>query len=844
MYIKSLTLRGFKTFADKTEILLDPVGGITAIVGPNGCGKSNVVDAIRWVLGEQSSKSLRTENLEEIIFAGSAERKPLSMAEITLLMENSDGLLPIDFTEVSIKRRVFRDCESEFFINKSPCRLKDIKDLFLDTGLGGGTYSIISQGQVDAILSSKPEDRRAIFEEAAGINKYKTRKQAAERKLIAAEQNLLRVSDLRGEIGEQLVVLDDQAAKATEYMDAKNRLKAVDIGLCRKQLGRFLEKKQELLAKIEELKQASLANLDELKKGEQKKAELRGKVRELEGKERTLRMQLAGDVDEALKNQIIAANANLSDQKNALRDLEEQVRFAKFEIERNLQSKEKFLGRSAALGCEIPGVTSQIAEIKRKLEEIKDSTVSLSEKKKSFEGEEEQILESILNLVKDIYAKVADLSAKLASKFADGAADKNVSLLAVGEGVGSLLQELKLGTTSLENLLARKKGFKKVTEEGAAKESDLRVALAAHEVKLNNQSEEAERLKTEVSLLEKTNEIQNKDIDKYESEKTAIAQNISALEAEVADLNAKFASSRSAVNQELELLAQQREALESELDQLDQKVQADGEGTSVSEGLMRTEIALAKLEGENSAIENKLLEEYSLTVAEVQEFNDEVSSIAKAKEEIEHLRNRLRDLEPVNLLAIDECKRIKERMSFIDEHYADLNLARENLKSLITELDAKAQASFLETIEIVNRNFQEIFASLFEGGEAKIILGEGGDALTAGIEIIARPRGRKWLSLALLSGGEKSLTAIAILFSLLKTHPSPFCFLDEVDAALDDANVRRFSKMLREFARTIQMVVITHNKRTMEAADVIYGITMEEMGISKVISMKLAGVLA
>jgi len=846
LYIKTLSLRGFKTFADKTDIELAPTGGVCAIVGPNGCGKSNIVDSIRWVLGEQSSKSIRTENLEEVIFAGSNLRKPLSLAEVALLLENEDGLLPIEFSEVSIKRRVFRDSESEFFINKSPCRLKDIKDLFLDTGLGGGSYSIISQGQVDAILSSKPEDRRAIFEEAAGINKYKTRKSAAERKLLAAEQNLLRVSDLKSEVSQQLSTLEEQAQKASRYVELKARLKEVEIGLCKRQLGRFWELKAQLLSQIEEFKKQAEQNLAGQRQLEQQKLEMRQAIRDVEQKERDLRAGLAGELDAPLKMQILNANAELADQKNALRDIEEKIRFADFEIDRNARSVQSLTERTRTLNCEIPGVTTFVESTRTKLREIKDRTAGLSSQKAGFEEEEERTLESILTLVKDIYAKLSGLSSGFAEKFlsgAEGPSDKSAAILSLGENIGGMLQELKNGTDTLEALLHRKREFKEVAGEEAVHEADLRVELAAQEVRLSNLKSEAERAVAEAGLMIRGSELRREEIGQAEVEKNKLLEKINQAEREIGELDAQLSFSRSAVNQKLEELADQREKLENELDTLDRSGGA-GDGQAVNESILKAEIALAKLEGENLSVVNKLMEEYGMTAEEAQAAPYEIASLAKAKEEIDTLRFSLRELEPVNLLAIDEFKRVSERVTFIDTQQADLVAAKDSLKTLVAELDARALESFLQTIETVNRNFQEIFASLFEGGEAKIVLGEGVDALSSGIEIIARPRGRKWLNLSLLSGGEKSLTAIAILFSLLKTHPSPFCFLDEVDAALDDANVRRFTKMLREFAKTIQMVVITHNKRTMEIADVIYGITMEEPGISKVISMKMSAVAA
>jgi chromosome segregation protein len=659
-----------------------------------------------------------------------------------------------------------------------------------------------------------------------------------------AEQNLLRVSDLKSEVGLQLSALEEQAQKASRYVDLKGRLREVEIGLCKKQLSRFLEQRAQLLAQIEELKKQAEQDLAGQRQLEEKKLEMRQAIRDVEQKERDLRAELSGELNAPLKMQILNASSELAEQKNALRDLEEKIRFANFEIDRNTRSAQNLAERGRTLDCEIPGVTTFVESTRTKLQEIKDRTAVLLSQKAGFEEEEERTLESILSLVKDIYTKLSGLSGVFAEKFlsgAEGAADKNVAILSLGENIGGMLQELKDGTEALDVLLRRKREFKQAAGAEAANEADLRVELATQEARLSNLKAEAERITAEVAVMSQGSELRREEIGLAEAEKNKLLADIDRREQEIDEMNGQLSFARSSINQKLEELAAQREKLENELDNMDRAGGAGG-GLGVNEGIMKAEISLAKLEGENLAVVNKLMEEYGMTVEEALEKPFTVSSVAKAREEIDGLRLSLRELEPVNLLAIDEFRRVKERVAFIDEQYADLVAAKEGLRTLIAELDTRAQESFLQTIETVNRNFQEIFASLFEGGEAKIVLGEGVDALSSGIEIIARPRGRKWLNLSLLSGGEKSLTAIAILFSLLKTHPSPFCFLDEVDAALDDANVRRFTKMLREFALAIQMVVITHNKRTMEAADVIYGITMEEPGISKVISMKLSAV--
>src|SRR3989338_1961313 len=315
MFLKSLILRGFKTFADQTQIEFPEEARITAIVGPNGCGKSNLLDATRWALGEDNPRDLRVANLSDIIFAGTASRKPLSLAEVAMVFNNSSNKFALPFSEVAIKRRTFREGESEFFINKNQCRLKDIKELLSDTGLGEGTYSIITQGQVDAILSSKGEERRAVFEEAAGINKYKTRKLAAEKKLIAAEQNILRINDLKIEVSEHLISLEEQAQKAREYLDIQSRVKESEIGLCKKLLGGLLEKRAQLAEQFEKEKRASEEKIAAEKKGEEELTALKASLRQIE-------------------IQIEEASGKLDTEKDRLRDVELNRRFIESEIKR------------------------------------------------------------------------------------------------------------------------------------------------------------------------------------------------------------------------------------------------------------------------------------------------------------------------------------------------------------------------------------------------------------------------------------------------------------------------------------------------------------------------------
>lgn len=748
MFLKSLTLRGFKTFAETTEIEFGPEARITAVVGPNGCGKSNLLDATRWVLGEDNSRHLRVSALPDIIFAGTDRRKPLSLAEVTLLFDNSSGKLPVAFTEVSIKRRTFREGESEFFINKNVCRLKDIRDLLLDTGLGEGTYSIITQGQVDAILSSKGEERRAIFEEAAGINKYKTRKLSAEKKLIAAEQNILRINDLKIEVGEHLLTLEEQSRRAREYLNIQTTVKETEIGLIKKLLGGILEKKAKLEEDLAQARRASEEKIAEEQRDETELFNLKENLRKMEV-----------EIEENL--------VKLDAEKDRLRDQELNRRFVEGEIKRE---------------------ENILRDLEAKKEELRKKTETLN---------------------------ISTNSPHLSRACRQAGAGYHIIF-------EEILQQLISQARQLINSLSAITAF-------FGKEASMQFL---------GQKEIEATLSLKLELLKEENK-------RVEAEAERVQFGLQAHRSELEGLDGSESGAKSSLLEIVTKQKQERETLKQKIDALEEKIRRE-ERTERTAGSAATaiEIALAKLEGEMLGLTEKLSGEYNLTLPEIESLPHTVSNAAKAKSEVEEGKRRLRELEPVNLLAIEEYDRTKERLSFIDAQLADLSSARENLHNLIIELDARAEESFLQTMRQLSVVFSETFSKLFIGGEARVSLTPGMPALEADVEISVRPSGRRWLSLSLLSGGERSLCAIAILFSLLKIRPSPFCFLDEVDAALDEANIDRFTEMLKDFSSASQMIIITHNKRTMAVADNIYGITMEEPGISKVISMKLTETVA
>ena len=754
MFLKKISIKGFKTFADKTDIEFETPAGIAAIVGPNGCGKSNIVDAFRFALGEGNVRDLRVPTLPDVIFAGTQTRKPLSLAEVYLVFDNSAGRLPVGYSEVMVKRRTFRDGTSEFSINNQACRLKDIRDIFLDTGLSSEALSIIGQGRVDALLSSKPEERRAVFEEVAGINKYKFRKLEAERKLIIAEQNLLRLSDLRSEMTSQLTALEEQARRAREYKELGSRVHLLETGLYKKQILSMQERKEKHQKRIEELRSTT----SQLQEAE---VRTREEIARLEGEIEETRRRLdevRDKIESERSAQLIERERALFAEREKVRDLAEESRFLDFEVKNLLDA----------------------------LSALKEKRRGLSARLKKYTSREKSDLGDFNEMVR-LLDRLGELKTHLLSAFNKHEGSRSADLGKMGGELAELLNE-----------------------------EDRRL-------------EEEERVLKETLALKQKQKVESQAKLK---EKEAGLKSFSAQQA--------FEGSEILKLEEAKIgLAKLLEKLKTDREKLLGREAEPADCREDRESLIKEELQLAKLEGELEQLLDRVLSEYSLDLQGVLKVEQEVPNALQARREVEGLKGRMRELEPVNLMAIEEYDAARERGTFIEVQYQDLSLTHENLKTLVRELDQKAREDFIKSLAAVTANFKEVFAGLFEGGEAKIELESGGDPLNAGIEISVCPSGRKWLPISLLSGGEKSLTAIAVLFAFLKTAPSPLSILDEVDAALDDANVERFTRYLRKFCENTQILVITHNKRTIAAADEIYGVTMEEPGISKLVSIKL-----
>jgi chromosome segregation protein len=1165
MFLKSLSILGFKSFADRVR--LDFGEGITAIVGPNGSGKSNIADAIQWVLGEQNVRTLRAENSTEVIFAGSARRKPLGMAEVSLTVDNSDGQLPIDFAEVTVTRRLYRSGESEYLINKTPCRLKDIVELFMDTGLGRATYAILTQNEVDVVLSAKPEDRRALFEEAAGIQKYRHRKREALRKLENTEANLTRVVDILAELEAQREPLRQQAEVAIRYHQLVSRLREIEVAALWAQVleserareqtqqeqqvlhRRLLEINAQLaecealsqklgeqiadaeaeLDTLRALQQASLTayeraesrralieqrlqnsrdNLrrlqEELVENEhryaefqqqaqqwqERRLELEQRIQDLEQQrevarerlrlaehalqqaqqhyvERTqevvrarayldglrLRRTEAEKTIQALQNRITEVGQNL-------REAEERVRTAQAHRDKAVAAAELALREAQRYEAELQQAQADVQRKRQEVETRARENARLSARLQAL-LESEAAQEGLFGGVRAVldavsrgqmtgtYLLVADVLQPLepyvtAIEVALGASAQDIitateeearlaiewlkqhargratflplNLLRPSEPSPSLQQCLHEGlaigfagdlvecapelrvvaqyllgrvlvapdfdsavqivrrysswskvvtvdgelflpggaitggkmpgrATGIVSRKAERSRLERELRAGEEEEQRLRKqlqeaeqsaetarhrwqearkgqeqaqqrvmqvesalqAVAQEQTLLQQQMHSLEQEQTEQAkrLYELDNEILEleerlpsdtrqvfspEEVSRYRQQRDEAAAQLQELEvtlgrlteqqhalehereslaqrqrdlhqqtqnrqARIAELKAQIAQDERALEQtleELQRIAQQREQIEKDFlaqrevrQNLLQQNLENGERlkdlaaqqSALAQQAHEMELALARIEMQRTQAVTRLWEEYEVDVSQetppdLSQFTPETAS------EINRLRREIRQMGNVNTGAAEEYQRLTERYEFLQKQRTDLEAAREDILQAIQEIDASTRDLFLQTFGAVQQAFQEVFTRLFGGGKAELELTQPHNLLETGVEILVQPPGKRRQNLVLLSGGERALVAIALMFAFLQVKPSPFCVLDEVDAALDGANVEKFAEMLRDYARHSQVIIITHNPVTMECADVWYGVTMQEQGVSRVISYR------
>lgn len=1179
MYLKRIEIAGFKSFADRTKIEFEE--GVTAVIGPNGSGKSNITEAIRWVLGEQSAKSLRGGKMPDIIFAGSESRKQLNIAEVTVVLDNTDNYLPLGFSEVSVTRRYRRTGESDFFINKKACRLKDIQDLFMDSGLGKESFSIISQGKVEAIFASKPEDRRGIFEEAAGVLKYKQRKRKAEQKLFETEDNLSRVQDIIYELEDQLTPLAAQSEAAKEFLALKKELTATDVSLTVakikqtrdswesaktdfEELSKTVEEKSHFIQQTEQqlgTLREKRGSLDELlETGQQQLLHLSEALKQAEGQKALLSerskntQKTSAEYRETLNEQRKKkddAQANLQEVQTQQADkqtekvaLEEKIQQLTNEAEKYKKSPKELLedlrGTYVELMQESANVSNELKYLERQytqetaknqqsvtrfealrdqLEELTEQQSAAQTKTKTLEAQlteeqenyrrlaeeknaaqqqlqkEQQLMYDMMSQVQQARARqkslqeiqenysgfyqgvrsvlqhkeqlsgivgaVAELievpeKYTLAIETALGASAQHIivenekdarqgitflkkqrsgrgtflplttikprslgahhyqaikdvdgflgvasELVSFSENVAPVMQNL-LGAIVIArdldsaNLLARQlryqvrivsldgdvmnaggsmtggatkqgnrgnlfnqghelaewtKRYEEINQALQAKEAfvrDLQAKIADQTESLETlrtqgeqtrlayqeaQSSE-ERVATELTRLQKeqslfsyeakelesflndyqvqketlefkqvelktqqdkiNQEIQqlNEESDQLEEKRAGINAELSRLQADYAVLDERLLylerqalgfeeqineltnqivnlenqllalssdssdheESEESLTQRLTELATAREHLQEQLavwkemrQSLQQQVdQADSELTEANREQKQLLARQSQADVQKNRYELKLdnalaylQEEYSLTFEGAEAQADPEIDQQVAQTEVSHLKQAIEKLGPVNLNAIEQYQQVEERYDFLTTQRDDLLSAKEQLFETMDEMDDEVKTRFFTTFQAIREKFNVVFPNMFGGGRAELVLTDPDDLLNTGIEIEAQPPGKKLQSLSLLSGGERALTAIALLFSIIQVRPVPFCVLDEVEAALDEANVARFGRYLSAFQNDTQFIVVTHRKGTMEAADVLYGVTMQESGVSKIISVRL-----
>jgi chromosome segregation protein len=917
---------GFKSFADRARIEFTP--GITALLGPNGCGKSNVVDALKWVLGEQASKSLRADKMEDVIFNGTEGRKALNVAEVTLTIGNEDNHLALDLPEISIKRRLYRSGESEYFINNASVRLKEVRELFYDTGVGKSAYSVMEQGRIDQILSTKPEERRYLFEEAAGITKFRARGQEAERRLEKTEENIRALEGILGEVRRTWEVLKKQSEKTQAYRALRqeifllekdqviDRLRGLylDRDKVRAKVAKKVAEKDAARLALEALNRALEGDLGEVSRLEASLVAMQKDLYEVElgrsGLENQVSLQkerqrqLAEELARgAAQAQAIAEKSTALTGERALRmadrealqvslaacrtnivEFDAAIETARSTVAANEAARTKAEERGAVLEDEDHKLQDSLRKVTDQLvqeldQRLKDEGFAWH-KLPHLTGEMEGALASAKVLLqgrRDLLTSAADtgnapggdarafhrqLAAALGEALdhlasfeagwdtyrravprfledflsPDGVITQRRALedqLAVGREEAKTLKDevRRLGDENLR-LGEAIEGYRRNLEE-------LRLAEVRMQTQRAAADEAVERLNKDLSEQESLAAANAADRQALAGKQTAAAAELEALAVRLTENGLKetaLKEGRIALERDLgarnqALIGRQRDLREAQ----EKLVVLQSEGEAL-------QIQAAQTDAEVRAVFDAFRDKHSVELSEFEaEIRAPAPERAEPRETLVRKREELRALGQVNLMAVEEFAEIDERHGFLNQQLADLKKAREDLHQVTREIRRESAQLFTETFQQIRENFNVTFRRLFGGGRAELRLTDPEQVLESGIDMLCQPPGKKLESINLLSGGEKSMTAVALLFATFQVKPSPFCILDEIDAALDENNVGRFMAMLVEFSLRSQFVVITHNKKTVTGASTMIGVTMESPGISKIIAIRLVG---
>ena len=837
MRLNKLEIKGFKSFGDKTTINFD--SGVTGIVGPNGCGKSNVVDAIRWVLGEQKTSLLRSDKMENIIFNGSKSRKKLQLAEVSISFDNTKNLIPTEYSNVTITRKYFRSGDSEYFLNDIKCRLKDITNLFLDTGISSNNYAIIELSMVDNILNDKDNSRLHLFEEAAGISKFRKRKKETLNKIKQTEQDLDRVEDLVYEIEKNLRSLKRQAKQTEKYYRFKEEYKLISINVAleiSKKTRGVLKENKEKLIKIEDENTKVISDL--AKKNSKLEA---SKSSLIPYEKKLIRFQKnLNSVLEKIRN--FEESKRMKSQKakmliEKIEDLRERI---KYDTESNKRSEFSI----SSIQKEISKNEDQLNNIIKKLkktkkdykkyeEELKDKNVKITDIKEV----EDQFRELNYNL-----ESISNKRNQVESLLSLENIDKN-SIIEKIKSIDKEVEELKKGFYVIENLFKKEnKEIIRINKLFTEKSKDL----SNDEITYNSLKSNIESLKREIEYKNAT----------YESNKKRINENIKNLDISEKEV-VKIDSDSDSNDNSLIKLYDQKNKSEKDLEKFEDeyyklKSTINLDDSSIKELQNKKDININIIDELKSNIHNNEIELNSVEQRISIEFDLELNkckadknffnqkSVEQFTERRDKLKEKIEKIGQINPLAMEAYNEIKERHDFINKERDDLLEAKGSLLKTIDEIDIVAKESFLSSFDKIKNNFKTVFRSLFtDDDDCDLVINDEDNPLESSIEIMAKPKGKKPLTINQLSGGEKTLTATSLLFAIYLLKPAPFCVFDEVDAPLDDANIDKFNKIVNKFSNSSQFIIVTHNKRTMNNADIIYGITMPEQGVSKVVPVDL-----
>ncbi len=974
MFLKSIKAQGFKSFADKLDLEINP--GITGIVGPNGSGKSNIVDAVRWVLGEQSVKSLRGSNsMSDVIFNGSESRDAQKRAMVALTFDNSDKALNSEFEEIEIKRVVYNTGENEYFINNTRVRLKDIFDLFIDSGAGNQAFNIISQGNVTDIVNGKSTDRRVIFESAAGVLKYKKRKEESLRKLEKTEENLTRIDLIINELMQTLKPLEEQSKVAKKYIAIKEELENTDIALLVNDITELNSEYQNTKSKVEILKEkigtinkdTTFSKLDKLKLEnitlEDKITELRekllekqSKINELESEKKiTLERQKYELDKKTIDNNIITLKEKELSLEKSIAILQKEVADIEINVKTELEKLEEVKNKLLVIKVKRSTTYNKLMEESKKIYLWENKITILENNINNYENTPLAV-RNILNnpRLKGIHntiGKLINVDDKylIALDVALGGASNYLVVDNEDYAISAIdyLKEQKLGRATFyplniikpkyinkevidnirnikgfigvfsdlveydyqyKNVIDKELGqvivvdnartlnvcgklidykYKIVSLDGEVQYAGGSIAGGTSKKNsMLNEKNELNKLKEELNILKINSETLNNELNNYDKDILELEEkenvinkyvillndelfnkktNLSRSNEEFKNINSEvnglndilnnksnkylvklmedineLVKEKDIIEKDIKNYSKAKSDLNDEINDLEHKQKlANSNYNIINNELKDNEIKMGKIEVKLDNLLNNLSEEYNLTYEYASlNYNLEIE-INLAREKVNKLKKELNTLGEVNTGSIKEYERLNTRYEFLKSQKDDLENSSSELKEIIKQMDEIMIKKFRESFNKIKEEFTNIFKIMFKGGNGELRLSNPDDILETGIEIIAIPPGKKINSPVLLSGGEKALTAICLLFAILKVKPAPFVILDEAEAALDEVNVDMFGKFLVKEKKNTQFIIITHKKRMMEYADLLYGITMQESGVSKIVSAKL-----